>query len=107
MRKKEQEQEGADSLALGNPAMRMAMINRSECVGGGSGGWSGFIYINDIYPCGPSPRKHKEREHAGVPVQEARALSAGGKDQDKVIGPCLDDQMTLKLSKRCVEGSLG
>ena len=44
----EQEQEGGDSLALGNPAMRMAMIRRSECLGGGSRGWSEFIYINDI-----------------------------------------------------------
>ena len=81
----EQEEEGADSLALGNPAM----IRQSECVGGGSGGCSELIYINDIYPCGPSPRKPREREHAGVPVQ--------GEDQEKVIGPlCLDDQMTLK-----------
>ena len=65
------------------------MIRQSECVGGGSGGCSELIYINDIYPCGPSPRKPREREHAGVPVQ--------GEDQEKVIGPlCLDDQMTLK-----------
>ena len=35
MRKKEQEQEGADSLALGNPARRTATIRPTEYVVGG------------------------------------------------------------------------